>query len=40
MAGDDPGKIEQFSKMAMLEYFIILDRKIAESRKQALKTKK
>jgi hypothetical protein len=40
LAGSDPIKIETFSKMPLLEYYIILNRNLAESKKQALKTKK
>jgi hypothetical protein len=33
MAGDDPVKIREFEKMPVLEYLMILDKKIAESKK-------
>lgn len=33
LAGDDPMKMEGYNKMPLLEYFMLLDKKIAEIRK-------
>jgi hypothetical protein len=37
LAGNDPLKIQAFDKMPLLDYFIILDRKISETKKQLIK---
>ena len=40
MADDDPVKIEAFEKMPVLDYFIMLDKRITDLRKQAAKQSK
>lgn len=40
MAGDDPMKIEAFGKMPLIEYFIILDKRMRETKKEAARQKK
>lgn len=40
MADDDPVKIEAFGKMSLIEYYMILDKKIGEMKRQAAKAKK
>lgn len=40
MAGDDPVSIEAFGKMPMLEYFLLLDKKIREVKKEMARAKK
>jgi len=37
LAGDDPLKVEAFSKMPLIEYFLMLDKKITEVKKQIAK---
>jgi len=31
MAGNDPGRIKEFEKLPILDYLIILDKKLAEA---------
>lgn len=31
LAGDDPGRVDSFERMPVLEYYMALDRKMAES---------
>ncbi|MBA3830085.1 MAG: hypothetical protein H0X33_14180 [Taibaiella sp.] len=37
LAGDDPGKMANFEKLPVLEYFMILDKKLADT-KTAIRT--
>lgn len=40
LANDDPLKIEAFDKMPMLDYFIMLDKKISDMKKELSRQKK
>jgi hypothetical protein len=35
LAGDDPLKIQALEKMAIIDYFLLLDKKIADVKKHA-----
>lgn len=40
LAGDDPLKIEAFDKMPIIDYFMLLDKKISDTKKELSRQKK
>lgn len=40
MAGDDPVKIKEFDKMPLLDYYILLDKRISDNQKELARQKK
>lgn len=40
LAGDDPVKIKEFDKMGLLDYFILMDKKISDGQKELARQRK